>query len=367
MKLIHIVGNRPQFIKLAPLLRALSGNKDIKNIVIHSGQHYDFNMAQIFLDEFQLTSPDYNLEVGSGTHGEQTGQILVKLDRILMEERPDYVLVYGDTNTTLAGSLAAYKLHIPIAHVESGLREGVWRPEEINRKLSDHCSDFLFCPTKTAVECAQNEGIPPEKVFLTGDITYDAFLHSIKKIKNGNQKKDDEADYILLTLHRAETVDFKNILSEIVAALLEMNERILFPAHPRTVKYLKKFELFKLVEDSEKIELTAAVGYYEFLNKLLSAKLVITDSGGVIKEAFYAKKPCVTLDYTTEYKEIHESGFNLWAGKEKKSILDAVKKMKKVDASLISPEQVFGDGTAANKMVDIILTDFQSKQEKTSC
>jgi UDP-N-acetylglucosamine 2-epimerase (non-hydrolysing) len=370
IKILHIVGNRPQFIKLAPMLRALRPYKQIKNVIVHSGQHYDFKMSQIFFDQLELPSPHYNLAVGSGTHGVQTGKILAKLDPVLLKEQPSLVLVYGDTNTTLAGSLAANKFRFPLGHVEAGLRENVWRPEEINRKLSDHCSDLLFCPTRTAVKSLRREGLPSERVFLTGDITYDAFLWTIRKRVENQPLPDYFArgkSHILLTLHRAETVDYKDVFHEILLAMIELKERILFPAHPRTIKQLKKFGYMKIINKSDNILLLPAVGYFEFLRMVLAAKLIITDSGGVIKEAFYAKKPCVTLDSTTEYIEILESGANIWAGKKKKAILDAVEKIKRFNPSSIRPERIFGDGQAACKMVSLILDYFKFPKRISPC
>jgi UDP-GlcNAc3NAcA epimerase len=363
MKLLHIVGNRPQFIKLAPLLRAIQRlDKTVKNVIVHSGQHYDYDMSKIFFDELELPSPDHNLEVGSGTHGVQTGAILSKLDTIINTENPSVVIVYGDTNTTLAGSLAACKLHFPLAHVESGLREYVWRPEEINRKISDHCSDFLFCPTKTAVECLKKENIPDENIFLTGDITYDAFLWALAKPRYDGKISNKGEKYVLLTLHRGETVDYEDILSEIIQAIIEMQDKIVFPAHPRTVKFLQKFDLMKKIESASNIKLIPPAGYFDFLNLLVNASLVITDSGGVIKESFFAKKPCIVLDYTTEYKEILEAGSHIWVGKEKKAILDAKYRLDNFDTSNIAPEIVFGDGKAAEKMISIIFSHLGSKK-----
>ena len=355
-KFLYIVGNRPQFIKLAPFLRAIRPHKQIENVIVHSGQHYDFKMSQIFFEELGLPEPDYNLGVGSGTHGVQTGRILARLDSVLLKENPDFVFVFGDTNTTIAGALAAQKLHFRLGHVESGLRENIWRPEEINRKISDHCSDFLFCPTRTAVANLIKEDLPQERIFLTGDITYDAFLWSVKKINAEKKGPPSDNGFVLLTLHRAESVDYEDILREIISTLMELDEPIIFPVHPRTMGKLKKFHLLKEVQKSAKIRMLPAVGYFEFLKMLLAARIIITDSGGVIKEAFYAKKPCVTLDDTTEYEEIQESGINIWAGKNKKPILNAVRRAWDMDASHVRPEAVFGDGNAAEKMISIVLS-----------
>ena len=354
IKLVHVVGNRPQFIKLAPFLRATARIEGIRDVIIHSGQHYDFEMSRTFFDEMNIPEPDYNLEVGSGTHAGQTGLVLERLEPLLLREKPDMVIVYGDTNTTLAAALCAVKLHLPLAHVESGLREYVWRPEEINRKLSDHSSDLLFCPTQTAVDCIRKEGVDEEKIKLTGDITFDAFLWAIgltaKKID-----KPKSGDYALLTLHRAETVDHPAILKEIVDSLLELPDPIVFPIHPRTKKYLKQYDLWERLSGRSDIDIIPAAGYLPFLKLVMDSKYVITDSGGVIKEAFYAKKPCIVIDSTTEYVEIEQSGSHFWAGKSKTDILMAREAVDLVDVSRIHPEKVFGDGTAAEKMVSEVL------------
>ena len=356
MKLVHIVGNRPQFIKLSPILKATERYKEIENIILHSGQHYDYNMSKIFFDELEIPEPNYNLEVGSETHGIQTGKMLVGLDPILLKEKPDCIIVYGDTNTTLAGALAAYKLHYPCAHVESGMRENIWRPEEMNKKIADHCSDFLFCPLKRAVNNLINEGIPAQKIYFTGDITYDAYLMNSKKAENSTILKDldlDPEQYVLLTMHRAETVDNYNEIVGIINALIEINKLIIFPIHPRTEKRLKEYSLLNRLERRANIRLIKPVGYFEFSKLLNNSTLVMTDSSGVIKETFYAKKPGITIDYTTEYKEIFELGYNILAGKTKEGILKSYKKMINKNLPDIK-DNPLGNGDAAQNMVKIL-------------
>lgn len=356
MKILHIVGNRPQFIKLAPFLKATRQYPEIQNVIVHSGQHYDYEMSKIFFEELGITKVDYNLEVGSGTHGFQTGKMLIKLDPILLKEKPDVVVVYGDTNTTLAGALAAYKLHFPVAHVEAGMREYIWRPEEMNKKIADHCADFCFCPLKRACLNLEKEGIEPDRIFFTGDITYDAFLmYKDIAIEKGNIEVPEE-DYILMTMHRAETVDVYERVKGVIEALLEIPMRIVYPIHPRTKKRLIEMRLYEKVERADNINLIEPIGYFEFLKLLLNSRLVITDSSGVLKEAFYAKKPCVTVDNTTEYKEIFDMGYNVLAGTEKESILRNVENMLgRKFGPIDSGENPFGDGHAADKMVAILM------------
>ncbi len=354
MKILHVVGNRPQFIKLAPFLKA-SKYFETENVIVHSGQHYDFEMSKVFFDELQIPEPGYNLEVGSGTHGIQTGNMLIKLDPILLREKPDITVVYGDTNTTLAGALASYKFHIPTAHVESGMREYIWRPEEINKKIADHCSDFCFCPIQRACENLLKEGISPQKIFFTGDITYDAFLMYKDISLNKSSIKIPDYEFILMTMHRAETVDIYEKVSNIVNALLEIpiSEKIIFPVHPRTKKRLMEFGLYEKLRNSDNIDLIDPLGYFEFVNLLLHSKLVITDSSGVIKETFYAQKLGVTIDDTTEYEEIFNMGYNILAGTEKEQVIECILKM--LNKEFVPPTQnPFGDGNAAEKMIQII-------------
>ncbi len=355
MRFLHIVGNRPHFVKLAFLVRATTG-RDIENVVVHSGQHYDYQMSECFMRDFELRPPAYNLGVGSGSHGVQTGLILSRLDPILSAERPDAIVVYGDTNTTLAGALAACKTQVPLAHVEAGLREFTNRPEEVNRKLTDCCSQLLFCPTPRAAENLREEGVAEERIFMTGDITYDAFLAAARSLDSEGMRGKNMEHYALVTLHRAETVDDRDALTEIGETLLALGEQVVFPVHPRTCKMLAQYGLLQALEDSPFVKLLPPQGYYDFLRLLLDSDLVITDSGGVIKEAFYARKPCVTLDFTNEYPEIYDTGLNVLAGKSKDSILSAAVAVRQVDASAILPSAVFGDGHAAERMVDTLMS-----------
>ena len=356
LKIVHVVGNRPQFVKLSPILRAAATKPSIENVIVHSGQHYDYEMSKIFFDDLKLPEPNYHLDAGSGTHGVQTGRILERLDPILLKERPAAILVYGDTNTTLAGALAGYKLHIPVGHVEAGMREGIWRPEEMNKKMADHCSDYCFCPIERAAANLKREGIDDNRIYNTGDITYDAFLNAREILKGKELIPVPDGDFYLLTLHRAETVDDGTRLRSVFTALLDLDDaRIVFPVHPRTRKILNESGLQKEISLKKNITLMKPLGYYDFLNFLTNSKMVLTDSSGVLKEAFYAERPCVTLDETTEYREIFEMGFNILAGFESAPIKSAVEKMLSIPPFSVSQgKNPFGDGRAAYHILNAI-------------
>lgn len=357
VKILHIVGNRPQFIKLFPFLRATEAYPFITNTVVHSGQHYDYEMSKIFFDQLDIPKPHYNLDVGSGSNSLQTGKILVELESVLKKERPDIVIVYGDTNTTLAGALAAYQEQIPVAHVESGMREYIWRPEEINKKIADHCADYCFCPILRACENLRNEGIPEERIYLTGDITYDMFCLNIPFADEKGAISIPQERYVLMTMHRAETVDNYMRVKGIVEAILEIPLKIILPLHPRTSKKLKEFGLYPFLEESPNIIVINPVGYFEFLKLIKHSEIVVTDSSGVLKEAFYAKKLCVTVDNSTEYSEIFEMSCNILAGFEKKNVVKEITEMVGRQFVEIDPSNnPFGDGHSADLMVSALLT-----------
>ena len=339
MKVVSIVGARPQFIKLAPICRAMERAKDvILHLIVHTGQHYDYEMSQVFFDELGLKAPDYHLGVGSGTHGYQTGEMLKRIEEVLMQEKPDLVMVYGDTNSTLAGALASSKLHIPLAHVEAGLRSFNRKmPEEINRILTDHVSDFLFCPTQNAVEHLRREGFtgilnggkllpldcnPSDfphhspLVVNTGDVMYDALLLytelAEKRVWILEKLNLKPKAYALATIHRAENTDNP----ERLGAILEGLERIareglpvLLPLHPRTRKQLREADLHP--KDVRALE---HVSYLDMLILEKNARVILTDSGGVQKEAFFFRVPCVTLRGETEWVETVEAGWNTLVG-----------------------------------------------------
>lgn len=355
MKIATIVGARPQFIKMAPVSREL--RKHFDEIIIHTGQHYDYEMDRIFFEQLSIPEPDYYLGVGSGSHGYQTGEMLKKIEDVLAKENPDLVLVYGDTNSTLAGALAAVKLHIKVAHVEAGLRSFDKKmPEEVNRVLTDHVSDYLFAPTETAVKNLYNEGIK-EGVYLTGDVMYDAMLYNIKIAERKSKILDElglkPKEYLLATVHRAENTDNKKNLENIVEAFIESEELIVFPAHPRTVKFLKSYGVYERLKKAENVLLIKPVGYLDMLVLEKNAKKILTDSGGVQKEAYFLKVPCITLRKRTEWVETVSDGWNVLVGADKEKILAAIKKFEPREKAYAYR---FGEGNAHEKIINILIS-----------
>jgi UDP-N-acetylglucosamine 2-epimerase len=319
-------------------------------ILIHTGQHYDHNMSELFFKELDIPRPDFNLGVGSGFHGWQTGQMLVRIEEVLLEHRPDWVLVYGDTNSTLAGALAAVKLHIPVAHVEAGLRSFNRRmPEEHNRVLTDHAADLLFCPTQTAMDNLVAEGMT-QGVHLTGDVMYDAVLYnsdlaesrSDVLVRLGLAPKE----YLLATVHRPQNTDDAGALSNILTAFGRLEEAVVFPAHPRTQAALGRDD-FQLPAN---VRLIDAVGYLDMLMLEKHARLILTDSGGVQKEAYFFAVPCVTLREETEWVETVAAGWNVLAGADPTRIVTAAREL----APLGEPALVLGDGQAAARCVSLL-------------
>lgn len=326
MKVVTIVGARPQFIKAAPVSKALreAGHTEF---LLHTGQHYDHGMSQVFFDELDLPAPDINLDVRSGGHGAQTGRMLEGIESVLLAEKPDWVVVYGDTNSTLAGALAAVKIHTPLAHVEAGLRSYNRRmPEEHNRVLADHCADLLFCPTRTAVENLAKEGLTTG-VHQVGDPMYDAVLMFSQKAKERPSiiKKLGlkQGCYLLVTIHRAYNTDDPAALRAILSALQAANETVVFPVHPRTRQKLKEYDLESSLQ--ENLLLIDPVDYLDMLILEQNARMILTDSGGIQKEAFFFAVPCMTLRPETEWVETVQSGWNLLAGIDEKKILGGLK------------------------------------------
>ena len=353
MKVATIVGARPQFIKMASVSRNI--RKCCKEIIIHTGQHYDYELNEVFFKELKIPKPDYNLGVGSGTHGYQTGEMLKGIEKILLSEKPDVVIVYGDTNSTLAGALAAVKLHIPVAHIEAGVRSYDRNmPEEINRVLTDHASDILFAPTENAVKTLKKEGIT-KRVYLVGDVMVDSLIQNIKiaeeKSKILENLNLNKKNYLLVTVHRPENTDNKDNLNAIVEALIESGEQIVFPAHLRTIKVLKQYNLYLQLKRADNIILTKPVGYLDMLILEKYAKKILTDSGGVQKEAYILKVPCITMRSTTEWIETIEDGWNVLVGSDKNRIIDAIKNFEPNGDTYLKR---FGDGTASEKIVKIL-------------
>lgn len=375
MKIVQIIGARPQFIKYSPVAGAIDSHnrvsdKQIENILIHTGQHYDYVMSEIFFGELGIKDPHYNLGIGSGGHGLQTGQILLKVEEVLLKETPDAVLVYGDTNSTLGGALAAIKLHIPVAHVEAGLRSyNKYMPEEINRVLTDHSSSLLLCPTETAVRNLEKEGfssiinggkyigrnfdlssyaagITNALVLNIGDVMYDVLLTAVeiagtksevlKKLTHSGEK------YYVLTLHRAENTCSDEKMDKIVDFVNDVSSGspVIFPAHPRTQKALRD----NGIKFGENIRMVEPLSYFDMLWLLKNSELVLTDSGGLQKEAYWLKVPCITLRDETEWVETVQSGWNIlyrdYKGTHKTSDADVL---------------LYGDGKAAERIVDAII------------
>lgn len=349
MKIASVVGARPNFVKLSPVSREL--RKRFDEVIIHTGQHYNYEMDKIFFDDMGIPEPGYHLGVGSGNHGYQTGEMLRRIEEILLIEMPDAVLVFGDTNTTLAGALAAAKLHIPVAHVEAGLRSYNRRmPEEINRVLVDHCSDLLLCPTKTAVDNLKKEGIT-SGVYLTGDVMVDAqrdcTLIAEKKSRILEELGLKSDEYHLATIHRAENTDDPRRLNNIAEALEEIGD-VVFPCHPRAEKYLKHLGLWDgLISRTRVIK---PVGYLDMIMLEKNASKILTDSGGVQKEAYLLGVPCITLRDETEWVETVEDGWNVLAGADKEKIVHLARNFEpKRDQ-----RSVFGNGDASIRTAECI-------------
>ncbi|WP_285009889.1 non-hydrolyzing UDP-N-acetylglucosamine 2-epimerase [Pedobacter faecalis] len=352
MKIFTIIGARPQFIKAAVVSRAIRSISGVTEVLIHTGQHFDANMSDVFFKELDIRHPDYNLKIGGGTHGQNTGRMLEAVESILMENKPDCVLVYGDTDSTLAGALAAVKLHIPLAHVEAGLRSFNRRmPEEINRVLTDHSSDLLFTPTETAVNNLTNEGVDANKVHLVGDVMLDATLYYKNKAKRPIRFPVTHGDFVLCTIHRAENTDDLGRLRNIIEALNEIScqVNIILPIHPRTANVISKFQDIKL---NDRIFTIEPVGYLEMNWLLQHCSLVMTDSGGVQKEAFFHGKPCVTLRDETEWVELVNFGVNKLAPPNGGGIIDAFQAFygKEIDNNL----DLYGKGTAGVDLLNVI-------------
>jgi len=308
MKIFSVVGARPQFIKLAPLSAAL--RKEHEEMIVHTGQHYDDPMSDRFFRDLGINKPDYNIGIGSGTHAEQTGKMLVELEKVYDSGRPDLVIVFGDTNSTLAGALAAVKLLIPVVHIEAGLRSyNREMPEEINRIVADNVSEHLFVPTINALKNLEKEGLE-DKTYLTGDIMVDTLKQNLpvalEKSTILSDLKLNQDDYYLLTLHRPSNVDQPEVLSHIIQNLSVSAEKIVFPVHPRTQRVLKSLKM-----KGKNLIVTDPVGYFDFISLEYHSKKILTDSGGIQKEAYILKKPCITLRTETEWTETVEDGWNL--------------------------------------------------------
>ena len=351
MKILTIIGARPQFIKAGAVSREIKRQKDegrrLKEIIVHTGQHYDANMSGIFFEELHLPKPDYYLGIGGKTHGAMTGQMIEKIEEVALKEKPDVIMVYGDTNSTLAGAIVGSKLHIPIAHIEAGLRSfNMKMPEEVNRILTDRVSKWLFCPTDKAVENLKNEGYENFdcKIIKSGDVMQDAALF-YKQYAKKPENVEIESSFILSTIHRAENTDDEYRLRNIFEALetIAKEKQIILPLHPRTKKIIQSLGL-KL----KNITIIEPVGYLEMVWLIDNSDMVITDSGGLQKEAFFFKKPCITLRDETEWIELIENKFNVLAGANKEKILDLYKNFKFNNDFEID---LYGGGKASKRII----------------
>ncbi|MBI1305697.1 MAG: UDP-N-acetylglucosamine 2-epimerase (non-hydrolyzing) [Bacteroidetes bacterium] len=349
-KIFTIVGARPQFVKAAVVSRVIHSTPDIEEILVHTGQHFDKNMSDIFFEEMEIPKPNYSLGINSMSHGQMTGAMLGELEKLMLEEKPDTVLVYGDTNSTLAGALAAIKLHIPIAHVEAGLRSfNMQMPEEINRILTDRVSTWLFCPTQTAVDNLKTENFS-NGIYLTGDVMFDAARYYYPKRKRPEISGIQEGEYILGTIHREENTKNTENLKRIIDAINHVHQNIkpvVVPMHPGTMKKIKDLDI------RIDFHMIPPVSYFEMIWLIDNCKLVVTDSGGLQKEAYFFNKFCVTMREQTEWIELVENGVNKICGTDSNMILDAIGSF--MTAEFKGVAGIYGDAHAGSKIIAELL------------
>ena len=352
MKILTILGARPQFIKAGSVSREIAKHDKIEEVIVHTGQHYDANMSDIFFDEMKIPKPNYFLGIGGKSHGAMTGQMIEKIEEVVVKEKPDWVMVYGDTNSTLAGAIVASKLHIKLAHIEAGLRSfNMKMPEEVNRILTDRVSNVLFCPTDTAIENLKNEGYEniDIEIVKSGDVMQDgAMFYKSLAVKPSFDIKDN---YILSTIHRAENTDDLDRLTAIISALNEVNKekQVILPLHPRTKKILETNNI--------KVEFTVIdpIGYLEMVWLIDNCDLVMTDSGGLQKEAFFFEKSCITLRDETEWVELVENKFNVLVGADKEKILDVYRNRENIFSNEYSVD-LYGGGMASGNIIRELLS-----------
>lgn len=365
-KIICVVGARPNFMKSAPLMKKLLIHKnDIETLLIHTGQHYDNNLSQLFFDDLKMPAPDVYLGVGSGSHGEQTANIMLKLEKVFLKEKPHLVVVFGDVNSTMAAAIVAAKMCIKVAHVESGLRSfDRTMPEELNRIVTDHLSDFLFVTEKSGMENLSHEGISPEKVFFTGNIMIDSLINNLEIARRSDLLEKlslSPENYVALTLHRPSNVDNKDVLQKLLAIIKEVADRlpVVFPCHPRTQANLAEFGLSGTI-NTKGLKIIEPLGYLDFMKLLSESKFVLTDSGGIQEETTYLRIPCITIRETTERPITAEIGSNIVTGTDSDKILETVE-------SIISGKFKEGkipdlwDGNTADRIVSIIRQNISGK------
>jgi len=351
-----IIGARPQFIKCAPVSREI--RKHFDEILIHTGQHYDYNMSQSFFDELNIPEPDYNLGIGSDNHGAQTGKMLLELENVLLKIKPDLVMVYGDTNSTLAGALSAAKLQIPVAHVEAGLRSfNREMPEEINRIVADKLSKYLFVPTQTAANNLTKEG-QTTGIYKVGDVMFDSYLYNLEHINTDEVLEKFQLDskkYILTTIHRPQNTDDPAVLKALISTLQNLSELVIFPIHPRTRKLMKTHEISI---NSPNLKLVEPVSYQEMIVLEKNAKIIVTDSGGVQKESYFAGVPCIVLRGETEWVELVENGWAVLLGNRFEDLPQVIESFRGFQPGI---ENLYGNGDASQKIAENLISSYYSK------
>jgi len=361
-KIALVLGTRPQIIKSALLIHHLHRDSEVDLVLIHTGQHYDYEMSRVFFEELGLPDPNYNLGVGSGSHAWQTAMMMLRLEEVLAREKPNLIIVPGDTNSALAGALTGVKMGIPIAHVEAGARSyDMKMPEEVNRRVIDHISSILFAPTRNCAENLRRESVLG-KVFEVGDTMYDVLLRWLPQVEKSSILDElglERNGYIFLTVHRQENVDEYGRLVNLLKALSELRDfTVVFPVHPRTRKHLEEFGLMSKLRELSHVKVIDPVGYIESLALIKNAKVVLTDSGGVQKEAFWLGTPCITLRENTEWVETVEVGANRLVGMDSARIVAAVKEVvereSEIRKRIRETSNPFGDGRASERIVEIL-------------
>jgi len=371
VKIILVAGARPNFIKIAPLIEAIrryngsSPGKPIQSILVHTGQHYDYQMSQVFFKDLDIPEPDIHLEAGSGTHAQQTGKVMVEFEKVLLKERPELVIVVGDVNSTLGAAVSSAKLHIPVAHVEAGLRSyDREMPEEVNRVLTDVISDYLFVPTRDAVENLRKEGVPQEKIYMVGNVMADSLVQHRAKAEQSailSQLKLEKKGYGVITVHRPSNVDDRESLARVLTMLGQVSSLVplVFPAHPRTRKNIERFGLQELVPESSRLRLIEPLGYLDFVNLVMNSRFVITDSGGVQEETTILNIPCITWRERTEWVITLSSGTNVLVGNDADKAIAAVRKI--LDSPPHSDKKSslldMWDGNAAVRIIEVLVNE----------
>lgn len=355
-KIMHIVGNRPQFIKLAPLSRELQRRK-YDDLILHTGQHYDVNMSDIFFEELEIKKPTVNLQIGSGTHAEMTAKAMVGIEKTVLEYKPDFVILYGDTDTTLAAAIAVSKLNIPFAHVEAGSRVGIKEnPEEMNRIVTDHLSTLLFCSDKEGVRSLEKEGIT-NLVYYSGDIMYDTFLFAASKEKSDIRKQYglEEKNYVLMTWHRQENTSSKEKVKKIINFIKKISIDILYPIHPRTKNLLKNYGLYEEFVNIPNLKVIEPIGYFDMVDLAIQSKCIVTDSGGLSKESYFAGVPCYFMFDGKPWPDLESIGWIKHINFDNESQLEQItKEILDKTFTLNNNKEFYGNGHTAEFIVDKI-------------